>query len=413
MKLRQWIQRSLSYGWIIVAISVVVVFLVSGARSAFTVFIAPMEDDLGWDRAAVSGIAALNLVVYGVTQPLAGTMTDRFGAKPVMIGGALLVAAGFGGLFWVPSLWYLAVFYGVLFGVGVSFASLVPTSVLVARWFDRGQGMAQGIVTAARPAGQTVFVPVVAALILTFGWRETYLAVGAAMAVSVPFILWFVRENPLHVGPEDISQHDEGLAQPASNTLRAATATFAFWALAVGFFFCGFTDQFVAIHLVPFAQGIGISGIAAANAFAALSAAGVVGSVASGWLSDVFARKHALAVIYGLRALSFPLLIIVAGNESLLLLYVFAVVFGLTFIANMAPAASIVRGRYGVGSTGTIMGWLLLTHQIGGAAGTYLGGLIYEDTGSYVAAFVLMAVAAGVGAIISFGITEPYRTAAR
>jgi MFS family permease len=179
-----------SYGWVIVAVSVLIVFLVSGARSAFTVFIAPMEGDLGWERATVSAVAALNLVVYGVTQPLAGTMTDRFGAKSVMVGGTVFVAAGFGGLFWVSSVWYLAVFYGVLFGIGVSFASLIPTSVLVARWFDRRQGMAQGIVTAARPAGQTIFVPVVAALILALGWRETYLALGLAMAVSIPLILW-------------------------------------------------------------------------------------------------------------------------------------------------------------------------------------------------------------------------------
>lgn len=403
--------RSFSYGWIIVAISVMVVFLVSGARSAFTVFIAPMEEDLGWDRAAVSGIAALNLVVYGVTQPLAGTMTNRFGAKWVMVGGTLLVAAGFGGLFWVSSVWYLAVFYGVLFGIGVSFASLVPTSVLIARWFDRRQGMAQGIVTAARPAGQTIFVPVVAALILAFGWRESYLAVGVAMAVSIPLILWLVREHPPHAEPDSGAQERESSVPTSAFSLRSATGTFAFWALAVGFFFCGFTDQFIAIHLVPFAQGIGISSVTAANAFAVLSAAGVVGSIAAGWLSDILSRKYALAVVYGLRVLSFPLLIVVAENESLLLLYVFAVVFGLTFIANMAPTAGIVRVRYGLGSTGTIMGWLLLTHQIGGAIGTYLGGVIYEVAGSYAMAFLIMAVGAGLATVISFGIRESSRRA--
>lgn len=370
-----------------------------------------MEEDLGWDRATVSAIAALNLVVYGVTQPLAGTMTDRFGAKSVMIGGTLLVAAGFGGLFWVSSVWYLAAFYGVLFGVGISFASLVPTSVLVARWFDHRQGMAQGIVTAARPAGQTVFVPIVAAAILALGWRETYLAVGLAMAISIPFILWLVREHPPHAEPEDVLH--EGFSQVAPTiSMRDTAGTFAFWALAVGFFFCGFTDQFVAIHLVPFAQGIGISGVTAANAFAVLSAAGVVGSVAAGWLADVFARKYVLAIVYGLRVLAFPLLIVVSANGSTLLLYIFAVVFGFTFIANMAPTAGIVRQRYGVSLTGAVMGWLLLTHQIGGAAGTYLGGLLYESTGSYVMAFALMGGAASIGTAISLGIREPSRTVA-
>lgn len=400
--------RRFSYGWIIVAVSVLVVFLVSGARSAFTVFIAPMEGELGWDRATVSGVAALNLVVYGVTQPLAGTLTDRFGARAVLVSGTVLVAAGFGGLFWVSSVWYLAVFYGVLFGVGVSFASLIPTSVLVARWFERGQGMAQGIVTAARPAGQTVFVPVVAALILAFGWRESYLAVGAAMAVSIPLILWLVRERP----PATAAAGDASggtSSQPADEafSMRGALGTFTFWALAAGFFVCGFTDQFVAIHLVPFAGGIGISSVTAANAFAILSAAGVAGSVAAGWFSDIASRKGALAVVYGMRALSLPLLVLVVGSGDLVLLYLFALLFGFTFIANMAPAVGIIRARYGLLSTGVLVGWLLLTHQIGGAAGTYAGGLIYDSTGSYSPAFLLMAGAALVGALVSLGIREP------
>ncbi len=289
MKDRSPTTWSFSYGWIIVAISVLVVFLVSGARSAFTVFITPMEGDLGWDRASVSAAAALNLLVYGVTQPLAGTFTDRFGARATILGGTLLVAAGFGGLFWVTSVWYLSLFYSVIFGIGVFFASLIPTSVLVARWFDRRQGMAQGIVTAARPAGQTIFVPVVAALILAFGWRETYLAVGVAMVVSVPLVLWFVRERP----PEQDEASEEQTDEPrGAFSMRSALGTFTFWALAVGFFVCGFTDQFVAIHLVPFAEGEEISSVTAANSFAVLSAAGVVGSVAAGWLSDIFSRKR-------------------------------------------------------------------------------------------------------------------------
>lgn len=401
-----------SYGWIIVGISAVAVFLVSGARSAFTVFIVPMESDLGWDRATISGVAALNLVIYGVTQPLAGTLTDRFGAKLVMATGAILVAVGFGGLFWVSSVWYLVLLYGVVFGTGIALASLVPTSVLIARWFDRGQGSAQGVVTAARPAGQTIAVPAVAALILALGWREAYLAVGAAMALSIPFIFWLVRERP----PEESSSRTPAAAQQLSKpdpavSLYAATGTFAFWALAAGFFACGFTDQFIAIHLVPFAEDIGIPRITAANSFAALSAAGILGSIAAGWMSDTLSRKHTLTFVYGLRVVSLPLLLVVAKTGSIALLYVFAILFGVTFIANMAPTASLVRGNYGLASTGAIMGWLLLTHQIGGAAGTYLGGVIYDATGGYPAAFLLMTAVALIGTVINVFIREPNRPA--
>lgn len=363
-----------------------------------------MEGDLGWDRASVSAAAALNLVVYGITQPMAGTLTNRFGAKAVIVGGTLFVAVGFGGLFWVSSIWYLSVFYGVFFGIGVSFASLVPTSVLVARWFDRRQGMAQGIVTAARPAGQTVFVPVVAALILAFGWRETYLLVGVAMVISIPLVLWIVRERP----PTESEAPDEASGEQSAEAQRAVplgspVGTFTFWALAVGFFICGFTDQFIAIHLIPFAQGVGISSVTAANAFAVLSAAGVLGSLIGGWLSDTLSRKYTLALVYGLRVVSLPMLMIVAVNASVLWLYIFALIFGFTFIANMAPTVGIIRERYGVASTGTLVGWLLLGHQVGGAAGTYLGGLIYEITQSYMLAFVVMALAALIGVSFTLG----------
>lgn len=394
-----------SYAWLIVAVCTVVVFLVSGARSAFTVFIAPMEEDLGWGRASVSAVTALNLVVYGATQPLAGRFTDAFGAKKVLVGGALLVAVGFGGLFWVSSIWYLSVFYGVVFGIGVSFASLIPTAVLVARWYDRKQGTAQGIVTAARPAGQTVFVPIAAALIVFLGWRSTYLLVGIAMLVAVPLVLWLVRERPQAQGcgvPHRSSAVAPGEARSTS-LLRDST----FIALAVGFFFCGFTDQFVAIHLVPFGQAVGISSVTAANAFAVLSAAGVIGSVAGGWLSDLFSDKYMLTLVYGLRVVSFPMLFVVALNDSVLWMFVFAAIFGVTFIANMAPAVGIIRDGYGTAATGRLVGWLLFGHQLGGAAGTYLGGLIYELTHSYTLAFAIMALGALVAVCFTLGIRAP------
>lgn len=394
-----------SYAWLIVAVCTVVVFLVSGARSAFTVFIAPMEQDLGWGRASVSAVTALNLVVYGATQPLAGKLTGIFGAKKVLVGGTLLVAVGFGGLSRVSSLWYLSVFYGVIFGIGISFASLVPTAVLVARWHRRKQGMAQGVVTAARPAGQTVFVPIAAALIVVLGWRATYLVVGIAMVVSVPLVLWLVRERPEDQGAGALGRTPASIRDEGSS--RGLVRDSTFMALAVGFFFCGFTDQFVAIHLVPFAEEVGISSLTAANAFALLSVAGVIGSVAGGWLSDRVPDKIMLASVYGLRIVSFPILLAVGVTGDTFWLFAFAAVFGVTFIANMAPAVRIVRTRYGTGGTGMLVGWLLFGHQLGGAAGTYLGGLIYEMNHSYTMAFVIMALGAFVAVCFTLAIRAP------
>lgn len=398
--------------WSIVAVCSLVVFLVSGARSSFTVFITPMEQELGWTRASISAAAAINLVVYGVTQPLAGILVNRLGAKAVLVGGTLLAAAGFGGLFWVPSIWYLSIFYGLLFGMGVSFASLIPASVLVARWFDRRQGMAHGIVTAARPGGQIVFVPAAAAVLLAIGWRQTYLLVGAALIVSIPLVLRVVRDKP---DTDDSPRRwDEVAAARPTSAADAAvsagwTRSYTFWALAVGFFACGFTDQFVAVHLVPFAQGIGISSVTAANAFAVLSAAGVVGSVLVGWLSDILSRTYLLTLVYGLRVASLPLLLFVTADSGLFWLYLFAIVFGFTFIANMAPAMGIIRGTYGVAATSLLVGWLLFGHQIGGAAGTYAGGILYEVTGGYDAAFILMATVALVGAAFTLRLSGHVR----
>ncbi|MGH3343246.1 MAG: MFS transporter [Carbonactinosporaceae bacterium] len=400
MKDAAGVKRSVSpgYAWVILGISTLTVFLVSGARSGFTVFVAPMETDLGWDRATVSAAAALNLAVYGATQPLAGMFTSRFGVKRVLIGGTTLVAAGFGGLFWVDSAWYLLLFYGVIFGIGVSFASLIPASVLVARWFSHRQGLTQGTVAAARPAGQILFVPLVAALILEFGWRGSYLLTGLFVALAIPFIFWLVRERPA----DEI--HDAGrnptITAEADNesghTLRTWPRSFTFWALAFGFFSCGFTDQFVALHLVPFAESTGLHSVAAANLFALLSAAGIFGSLTSGWLTDIFSPKYCLVLAYGLRVLAFPILLAPTA-DNVFWLVLFAIIFGLTYIANMAPTVRIARDTYGVGATGGVIGWLLFGHQIGGASGTYLGGLIYKETHSYQLAFIIMMLVALLG----------------
>ncbi|MGH3326418.1 MAG: MFS transporter [Streptomycetales bacterium] len=414
------VKRSASgaYAWVILAISVLIVFLVSGARSGFTVFVAPMERELGWDRASVSAAAALNLAVYGATQPLAGIFTSRFGVKRVLIGGTTLVATGFGGLFWVDSVWYLSLFYGVIFGIGISFASLIPASVLVARWFSHRQGLTQGMVAAARPAGQILFVPVVAALILGFGWRTSYLLTGLFVALAIPLIYWLVRERPS--GESNGSARSPPIGTDAElenhHRLHTAQRSFVFWALAVGFFTCGFTDQFVALHLVPFAEGAGVPGVAAANLFALLSAAGVFGSLVSGWLSDVFSPKHCLVLAYGLRVLAFPMLLLFMVEANVLWLVSFAIIFGLTFIANMAPAVRIVRDTYGMEATGRLIGWLLFGHQIGGAAGTYLGGLIYKETHSYELAFILMILVAFLGVCFTIHLrpwqqVNPHRTA--
>ncbi len=377
--------------WRALAACVVTLAVASGARLSFSAYFEPIERDTGLDRLTLSVAVSISAFAYGLVLPIVGRLAARYGPHRVLMGGVLLMAIAGIGVVTARRPWQFYLFVGLLPGIGFGAAGHVPGSVLLARWFSRHLGLATGVMVSAIPAGQALFVPLSAALIARYGWRITYILTGLMLAVVALPALWVWGREPEAHGPR-------GPAREAAAVPRAGADI---WVLAGGYFGCGFTDQFVAFHLVALASDRGVGPVAAAGFLSMSLLAGLIGSLASGPLADRWPAAWLLRGLYFARAATLPLLIAVgAGRSGVLAL--FALVFGLTYIANQAPTTRYVRDRYGVSAVGPLTGGIALAHQVGAAAGIAAGGLSVRLTGTYESAIVATTVVALAASLLQF-----------
>ncbi|HEV7665727.1 MAG TPA: MFS transporter [Chloroflexota bacterium] len=375
--------------WRALVAVVVTIILAAGSRTSLAAFLKPIEADLGLDRAVLSNAGALTVLTYGLAQPLVGGLAGRFGPRNVMLGGIALTAAGGFGVANATQPWQLYVWAGIIPGLGFAGASSIPATVLLAGWFSSRLGLATGIMSAAIPAGQSLFVPLATTLVVGLGWRQTYIALGVMVAcIAVPILVWLARDPPaLHSGTS--STHSQ--VRPK--------AGLDIWLIGVGYFACGFADQFVLLHLIALAADRGLDPLLAAGVLSLVLLIGIIGSVASGPLADRVPARYLLAGLYVTRAVSFPLLLLAGPGGGLAALALFALLFGPTYIANQAPGARLVRDRYGVRAVGPLMGTVGLAHQVGGALGVGLGGLSVSQFGGYDLAIIVVAAVALLGGV--------------
>jgi MFS family permease len=380
---RRWGEAS--GAWAALAGCVVTIVLAAGSRTSLAAFLRPIEADLGLDRSVLSTAGALTVLTYGVAQPFVGALAAQLGARRVMIGSAVLTGLGGFGMAAATEPWQLYVFGGIVPGLGFAGASSVPATVLLAGWFISHLGLATGIMSSAIPAGQSLFVPLGTALLPVLGWRYAYLLLALVVpVVAVPLLGLLVREPPRTASFTSQKHHRP---KPGWDV----------WLVGVGYFGCGFSDQFVSLHLVALAADSGIDPLLGAGLLSLLLVVGIVGSVGSGPFADRVPAGRMLALLYLTRALSVPLLFLAGPGRGIVALVLFGLVFGLTYIANQAPGARLVRDRYGVGAVGPLMGSVGLSHQIGGALGVALGGFSVAETGGYGLAI------AGVAAVVLLG----------
>ncbi|MCC7103923.1 MAG: MFS transporter [Chloroflexi bacterium] len=382
--------------WWALAACTMAIVLAAGTRTSYAAFLQSIEQDLHVDRTTLSAASALMLVVYGLCQPLVGALATRYEPRFVMIGGALLLAAGGFGLASATEPWQLFLYGGLVPGFSFGAATGLPATVLMARWFGRRLGLATGIVNSAVPAGPGMIIPLATALIPLLGWRETYVVLGLVLALPTVPALWLLATTP----PSDARR-------AAVATRRRPPAGLDIWLLGAGYFGCGFTDQFITLHLLALAIDAGLSSVFAATTLSVLMFAGIAGSIISGSLADRFKAKRILASGYFLRGISLPLLLLIIHGGPAWVLVLFAPLFGVTFVANQAPGARLVRDRYGVGAVGALMGRVGLAHQFGGAIGMLLGGLSVSVLGSYQLAVVVATGVVLTGALLQLFIGEP------
>jgi MFS family permease len=409
--------RALYYGWFVVGASFLMLLLSVGIQSSFGNFLKPMSAEFGWDRATASLPAAVGILMNGLFQPFVGRIVDRIGPRRVITLSMLLLAVSTAALAATPGIWYLTGVYGVFFALGISGAGAIPNTTMVARWFIQQRGRAMGLVNAGGSVGQLLLIPLSMAIFLQTDWRTTYLLLGGLLLVlGVPVAALALRNDP-----SDMGLRPDGETAPASTQQGGATppapqqaplepsrwqgalSSTPMWLLISGFFVCGYTVALVSTHFVAFATDRGIAPSTAATALGLLGGCNIIGSLLAGTVSDRIGRKNPLALIYLLRAVAFVFLL---TTHTPWMLYLFAVVAGLSWFSTVPLTVALTAEIYGVRHMGTLVGIAFTSHQVGGAVSIYLAGRLFDLSGSYTGVY-LVGIALLLGAALaSYAIQE-------
>jgi sugar phosphate permease len=405
------LQRALNgrfyYGWVVVWVVFLALLVSAGVRAAPTVLINPLESELGWGRAIISAAVSVGLFFYGLSGPVAGWLMDRLGPKLLAVVGVLIIGGSTLAGAAVTELWQLNLFWGVLSGVGTGIVAPVLGATVANRWFVERRGLVLGIFGAAASAGQLVTVPALMWLVVEIGWRSgTVVLAAIALLVLIPVVL-LMRNGPEDLGlraygePERSPAIESPAPEPSTavagggNVVLRAFGSPVFWLLSGSFFICGASSNgIIGVHFVPHSIDHGIPEVTAASVLALMGAMNFVGTIASGWLTDRYDPRKLLAVYYSLRGLSLLLLPFVTEFAGLA---VFAIFFGLDYIATVPPTVALVADRFGRAHVGAVFGWVFFAHQVGAALASFLGGVARDTLGDYTAAFL----GAGVLAILA------------
>jgi sugar phosphate permease len=379
------------YAWVVTAVTFVALLAASSVRAAPGVFIVPFEQEFGWDRATISLAVSISLITFGLGGPIGGTLVDRIGPRRALLGGLGMVALGLFFLLSLRDLWTLYLLWGVLIGIGTGIASQVTGATVAHRWFRTHRGLVIGLFGAATSVGQLIFVPWMLTVTTTDGWRSGItLVLIASIAAAVP-VLFFMRDRPSDIGVRPLGEGEtvsaeERAADARRTPLSVAVRNRDFWLLAGSFFICGYTSNgLVGTHLIPHAMEHGFTAVTSGAAVGLMGSMNIVGTLASGWLSDRFDNRKLLAVYYGFRALSLMALPVIYDAQWL---YAFAVLYGLDWIATVPPTANLTAQIFGRASLGQLYGWIFFSHMCGAALAAFAGGYAHNVLGDYHLMFV-------------------------
>lgn len=397
------------HAWWVAAVAFVAILGAAGFRATPGVLITPLESEFGWSRGTISAAVSVNLLLYGLTAPFAAALMDRFGVRRVVSVALLLVGAGSGLTVFMTASWQLVLLWGVLVGLGTGSMALALVATITGRWFVKHRGVVTGVLTAAGATGQLIFLPVLANLAEAYGWRVAALTVAGSALLTVPLVLWLLRDHPseLGIGPygseavEPPPPRAVGAARRTLLALRQASRTSTFWLLAGGFAICGAsTNGLVAVHLIPAAHDHGMVETTAAGLLALVGVFDIVGTVLSGWLTDRFDSRALLGAYYALRGLSLlilPWLIAATVNPSMLIFIVF---YGLDWVATVPPTIALCRLHFGVDGP-IVFGWVFVAHQVGAAVAATGAGLIRDVSGDYTSAWLAAGILCLFAAVMS------------
>jgi MFS family permease len=387
--------KAIHPAWLALAVTFFVLLSAAAVRATPGVLFLPLEREFHWSRSTVSLAVSVNILLYGLVGPFAGALMQRLGVRRTTMFALTLLAAGVSLATLVRQPWQLVLLWGVVVGLGSGMVALVLGATIVNRWFVARRGLAMGILTASTATGQLIFLPLLASVIERQGWRFAILIVASPVALMIPIVFALLREQPADLGiPAYGGTAGAAPTLAPANPARVAIAALAdglrsrdFWLLTLTFVICGAsTNGLVGTHLIPAAHDHGIPEVRAAGLLAIMGIFDLAGTTASGWLSDRWDSRRLLAWYYGLRGLSLLFLPFALGAPGTAL-WVFAVFYGLDWIATVPPTVKLATDAFGSARAPVMFGWIAAGHQVGAALTALTAGWVRTTLGDYQVAF--------------------------
>jgi predicted MFS family arabinose efflux permease len=414
----------LHYAWIAAGVTFFTLLAAAGARATPGVILLPLGNEFQWSRATVSSIVSINIFLYGLIGPFAAALYQRFGLRRTMVAAMALLTLGYGLSTMATQYWQFVVLWGFVVGAGSGLAATVLGAAVANRWFTERRGLVMGLLTASTATGQLIFLPGLASAVTSHdNWRAAPWIVAGATLLAIPVIWWLMRDDPRDVGLRPYGETGPveaaapratgNPAKHAMNVLFEAVRVRDFWLLAGSFFVCGAsTNGLIGTHMVAAAFDCGIPEVRAASLLAVMGLFDLVGTTASGWLSDRYNCRYLLFGYYSLRGISLlflPMALLgpVAG------LGVFAIFYGLDWIATVPPTVKLTAEVFGREKAGIVFGWVVAAHQVGAAFAAYGAGALRTVTGSYTLAFFSAGALCVIAALVVLPIGKARRLAAQ
>ena len=385
--------------WFAAGVTFLTLVTAAGFRSASSVLIIPLEDAFGWGREQISLAIAINVLVYGLVAPFAAALMERFGIRRVVMSALTAVSIGSALTMFMSAPWQLIALWGFVVGASTGSIALVFAATVANRWFVQKRGIVVGVLTASSATGQLIFLPGLSYLAKASGWQSVSSTIAIVSIALVPIIWLFLKEKPSDAGVHPYGAPDNWVAPEknsmnagvlAIDTLKQASKKKDFWYLVGSFFVCGLsTSGLIGTHFIPAAHDHGMGTTVAASLLALVGVFDLVGTIASGWLTDRYDPRKLLFFYYGLRGLSLfllPSILFATVHPSTL---VFVVFYGLDWIATVPPTLMLCRTILGPERATVIYGWVFAAHQVGGSIAAFGAAVLRVHFGDYAIAFYL------------------------
>ena len=394
-----WARGRFHYAWIALGVTFLVMLITAGARATPSVLMLPLEQSFGWSRATISLALSINLALFGLMGPFSAAAMQRFGLRRTVLCALTIMALAIGLSSRMRHSWQMSLIWGVIVGATSGVTAMTLGATVVNRWFSQRRGLAMGILTASSATGQLVFLPLLAAIVEYYGWRQVVLTVGGAALVILPLVYLLLPERPATL---DLPLYGEPREAPrftgdnrknpivvAFGTLGRAMKVRDFWLLFFSFFVCGAsTNGYIGTHFIAMCGDHGIDEVHSASILAAMGALDLVGTTLSGWMSDRLNSRVLLFWYYGLRGLALIFLPYAFGL-TYFVLPLFALFYGLDWVATVPPTVRLTNDVFGKQDAPIVFGWVVAGHQLGAATAALAGGMIRNSLGSYTVATMM------------------------